>query len=308
MRFDIVMNPASASGKAEKVFERIRPVFESSGHEYTLHVSDRENSIGSICARICRRAGEKRIVIIGGDGTLNEAVNGMSDFEHTLVGLVPCGTGNDLVRDLDLPKGPVSIAKLIVQGSVRHTSDIGEIAAVIDGQIVTRSFVISTDIGFGAATCEYVSKSKIKPLLNKAGLGKLCYLIEAVRVCFREKTADVRVTSDEDTAVYMGCICAMVMNHRFEGGGFNFAPSADPNDGQFDLCISSGLSKPQFMFILPTAYLGMHTGFRGIATRRARELRLDATRPVYLHTDGEVLGRTRAVRIRLSAHKLRLMM
>ena len=158
----------------------------------------------------------------------------------------------------------------------------------------------------GAAACAFADRSKLKPVLNKLGLGKLIYLVGALKVCFGTKPACVRISYGGKTRVFKKCLCAIVMNHAYEGGGFKFCPDADFCDGKLDICVGNGISKPAFLKVLPLAYKGMHKEKRGIFLDRAQSFSMTSDIPLWAHTDGEVLGMTRKVYMRLTGEKLNL--
>ena len=269
--FDIILNPAGASGKALKLWKKYEPLFKEGECEYTLHKSTREKGVEALVRELTSNGDNTRLVIIGGDGTLNETVNGIADFEHTTLGFIPCGTGNDMTRDMALPKDKRALVKRLLDGEVKRTADVGELTFFgNDGEVKKRRFNISSDIGFGAATCAYADKSPLKPLLNRLGLGRAIYLVHAVRVCFTAPPADVRISYDVNTKRYKKCLSAIAMNHCHEGGGFKFCPNADFDDGLLDVVVGTGLTKLGFLKMLPLAYKGRHLKIKGIYTHKAR--------------------------------------
>lgn len=306
MRY-IVVNPAGASGRAWKLWKTLRPVFDEYGG-YKLCRSRKDLGIDEICRRITSRGVPSEIIVIGGDGTFNEAVNGIVDLENTKFGFIPCGTGNDIGRDMGLPSDPKKLVRIMMDSTVKRTCDVGELTIYDGDRLIRRRFNISSDVGFGAATCAYVQRSRLKPLFNRLGLGRLTYLIEAVRVCFSSDTVDIRISCGGKTKTYRRCLCAIVMNHGYEGGGFHFCPDADPDDGMFDICIGSGLSHLEFLRMLPMAYMGKHLSLRGIVAERADTVTMEASRPVWVHTDGEVHGEFRRVSMRVLPEKLKLLL
>lgn len=308
MTFDIVLNPAGASGGAKKLWQTLEPAFKASGREYRLHCSAPDKGIEDICRELTSRGEETALIVIGGDGSFNEAVNGIADFGRTAFGFIPCGTGNDMQRDMGLPGDSRELLKRMLDGEVKRCADIGETTFHgEDGSVKVRRFNISSDIGFGAATCALVNESKLKPLLNRIGLGRAVYLVEAIRVCFTAKPAAVKLTCGGRTRLYKKCLCAIVMNHCHEGGGFKFCPNADFTDGKLDICVGNGLNKPEFLRMLPFAYRGTHLKLRGIFEQRAESVVMTADTPLWVHTDGEVLGRSTRVEIRMLPEKLRLL-
>ncbi|MBQ5316607.1 MAG: YegS/Rv2252/BmrU family lipid kinase [Oscillospiraceae bacterium] len=303
--FHIVVNPTGASGKAWKQWELVEPVFAEVG--YKLYRSTRKQGIEEICRKLTERGKLTKLVVIGGDGTFNEAVNGIADFENTYFGFIPCGTGNDLERDMELDSDRIKLAEKITEGVVRRVSDIGELTAEVYGRTIVRRFNISSDIGFGAATCAHVSQSKLKPILNRIGLGRLTYLIEAIKVCFTSKQPSVRITCNGRTRIYKRCLCAIAMNHRCEGGGFKFCPDADFQDRKLDVCIGNDMSRIAFLKMLPLAYMGKHLKLKGVYSERTDSILMECDEPQWVHTDGEVHGKTRRAQMRIIPEKLKLM-
>ena len=304
MTFDIVINPAGASGNSLKLWKKLRHIFDSV--ECRLHYSSPERPVSEICRRLTAKGRHSNLVIIGGDGTLNEALNGIDCFEETTLGFIPCGTGNDMCRDMDLPKSKKKLAERILQGKVRREADIGELT-FYSKETVKRRFNISSDVGFGAATCAYADRSRIKPLLNRIGLGRLIYLIGALGVCFTSKPADVLLSVDGRKTRCPRCLCIIVMNHCYEGGGFKFCPHADFTDGKLDIVYGDGLSKLEFLRMLPNAYKGTHIKLRGITELRGNAITICSKQPLWMHTDGEVLGKAKRAEMRLLPQKLRLL-
>lgn len=307
MFFNIVLNPAGASGGAAELWESLEPLFAAAEGGYELYRSTEEKSIGEICRELTSKGEETALVVIGGDGTFNEALNGIADFKNTLFGSIPCGTGNDMQRDLGLPKSKKEIARLILEGKERRRADVGLLRCVIDGKTVSRRFNISSDIGFGAATCAFADRSGLKTGLNRIGLGRLIYLVGALKVCFSAEPARIAITCGGKTKVYPKCLSAIVMNHCHEGGGFKFCPDADFTDGQLDLCTGTGLTKLEYLRMLPNAYMGRHLRLRGIYSEKAERFLLKSDKPLWVHTDGEVLGKTQKAEMSLLPEKLRLL-
>ncbi|WP_028511239.1 diacylglycerol kinase family protein [Ruminococcus sp. NK3A76] len=308
MHFDIILNPAGASGRTIMLWERLEHTLTRQGCEYTLHQSSEKKGVEAIVSELTSRGEYTRLIVIGGDGTLNETVNGIKDFENTALGFIPCGTGNDMQRDMGLPKSRKALIKRLLDGEVKRTADVGELTFYgEDGSSKVRRFNISSDIGFGAATCSFADKSPLKPILNRLGLGRLIYLVHAVRVCFTAKPANVVIRYDGKGCRYRKCLSAIAMNHCHEGGGFKFCPDAKYDDGLLDIVVGTGLTKLGFLRMLPLAYKGRHLKLRGIYSHKAKEVEMISDIPLWAHTDGEVLGQARRVKMRVTGEKLRLL-
>ena len=308
MQFHVVVNPAGASGRTGREWHRIEPVFRAGGISYDVHYSSPAHGIGAICAEIEKEengATPVNLVICGGDGSLNEAVNGVQHPEHFRFGLIPCGSGNDFARDLGIIKQPLEkTARTILEGSVRHVFDIGELEYADDHTV--RRFNVSCGIGFDAAICALAGRSRYKNLLNRIHLGNLIYISSAFRVIREQRCLPVTVTADGRTCQFDHLLFVCGMNHRFEGGGYQFAPDADATDGVLDLCLANPAHNADFYKVFPSVPGGTHyekwpTIMYPI---RGREISVQTSIPLWVHTDGEVARKADHILIRVAKEKL----
>lgn len=323
MVFHFVVNPAGASGRTGKQFAALQPMLDASGAEIHVHRSTREKNIEAVCREVLQEAGEEEtvnLVVVGGDGTFNQAINAVKDFSRVRLGLVPAGSGNDLARSLGLADRPEEVLSGILQGEEKRTLDLGEVVYhnISDIQPVgrgrkdgdVRRFAVSCGFGYDAAICQGVEVSRFKPLLNRLHIGKLIYIFVAIRLIFSTKLADLEICTDGRMARYHRGLFAVCMNTQYEGGGFRFCPDADDGDGLLDVCVSNPLhSKMVFFRAFPMAYSGAHVRLRDVFwMERGREIRLRADRPLWVHTDGEVEGRSTDITVRTGTEKMHLLM
>lgn len=357
----VIVNPAGAGGAAARAWRKVRVLLEEEKVSYRVFFSRPELDVDVLVEKVCRRWEKETaksetdhliLIVIGGDGTMNLAVNGITDFDRVHVGFIPCGSGNDLARSLGITKnvkneltailtnarltvpgkqspgaGEDSRDPLPAGGGSKHSDaprhlDIGEVqyfrcirhdetlpaasaetaeelqadrpaekrAADPAAQhpVYTRLFNISSGIGFDASICYEVSVSRVKPLLNRVGLGKLAYLAAAIRTVFGVKHTEAEITIDGQPLHCGELLLAACMNEPYEGGGFRFGPEADASDGILDLCVADGVSSGAFFRIFPTAYRGHHVRFKGVDLYRGRVMDIKTRRPMWVHTDGEI--------------------
>ena len=315
---EIVVNPAGASGRTLKTWKKIEPVFRNSGVPYQVHFSTLEHGVTDIVRELTSDHSDKDIVIIGGDGTMNQAVNGIQDFSHTRIGFISCGSGNDLARGLKLSKNPEENAEKILKGDTARTIDIGETVyfnrmneltkerASADGY-VHRRFNISSGIGFDAAICQKAQIAPAKKTLNKMHLGKLIYLGVAIEIIATTKRTGAWITVDGSTEKYDQLLFTVAMNEPYEGGGFKFCPHADDHDHLLDLCIGNEISKFDFYRIFPYAYKGNHLKFKGVYEKRGHSIEIKTEEPKWVHTDGEVTCMSSHIRISLLSEKMKML-
>lgn len=171
-----------------------------------------------------------------------------------------------------------------------------------------RRFAVSCGIGFDAAVCEEALRSVIKKAMNRLGLGKLTYLGIALKQLFAAKAVSGKLTLENGTPVDIGnMLFTACMLHRFEGGGFMFAPDADDCDGFLNICAVGDLPKLLILFALPTAFSGNHYRFNGITPYKARSLTLETSLPLWVHTDGEVSRKSNRIHVTCERNAIQIL-
>lgn len=313
--FEAVINPAGAGGAAMQTWQKTKDLLEQYHLPYREHFSKKEYGIRELVSELTAE-GETDLLIIGGDGSMNEAVNGICSFEKTRLAFIPSGSGNDLAKALNIPSDPEILVRILLDNQVKRHINIGRVTFLnrFDGNGrpaeggFSRLFNISSGIGFDAAICEEVQRSAAKKVLNQIHLGKLIYLYVAVHQIFTAKRTAARITLDhKETFTYPSLLLTVGMNTAFEGGGFRFAPDADPGDSLLDFCIADNLSQWDFFRIFPYAYSGAHTKFKGIYIKRGRTAEIETDEPVWVHTDGEIDWQSTHIILELLDEKLRMM-
>lgn len=306
MMYHIIVNPASRSGRGRRIFkETIKPALTEKDIPYRAYLSKKAGEVTLLTEKIIAKHFSEnatevpcRLIVLGGDGTVNEVLQGIAPSQNVIIGYIPTGSSNDLARDLGIPKDPLKALSLILDAETKPE----HIKLMDRGLIRTdsgpRSFAGSSGIGYDAAVCEEVMHSKLKGALNKFGLGKLTYLGIALKQLFATKPVSCTLYLDDEEPIHIKKILFIAsMTHRFEGGGFKFCPMADYTDGLFDLCVVGNIPKPVILFALPTAFFGKHFLIPGIHHYRAERIRIITDTPLWAHTDGEVIGQTDEIEI-----------
>ena len=297
--YHIIINPASRSGRGLAIWKtQIEPALKKEQVLYQYYISEKPGDVVRIAKELSEAAEENatlRIIVLGGDGTVNETLQGIRNPAHLLLGYVPTGSSNDLARDLKLPKKPLDALRLILHTGKPTQMDLG-LVSHSDGQV--RRFAGSCGMGYDAAVCEQILHSTMKERLNRIGLGKLVYLNVALKQLYSAQTVSGRLILDDNAPIpirKMLFTCFMV--HRFEGGGFLFAPDADAHDGLLNLCAVGDIPKLRLLCALPAAFKGKHFRFDGITPYQAKEVILESDTPLWVHTDGEVLRQDRRIAV-----------
>lgn len=264
----IVVNP-SAGGAADVPLDEMRSRVEADV------LSPR--SPASFRAEVTAAArGADRIVVVGGDGTLNAAVNAFDyRFDSIRWGLVPAGTGNDLARTLDLPTDTIDALEVALGDRVREI-DVG----IARGPGVDRLFVNACMGGFPVDVDEAATDEM------KAKFGPFAFWVAGARAA----TKMDRTTVTMDGRTVTDCVAVGVGNGRTCGGGIEVWPDADPSDGSLDACAFALPGPAAAAKLIPRLLRGTHEGIDEVATTRARRVTIESDPPIELNVDGELVG------------------
>ena len=301
--YHFIVNPNARSGLGHKMWNELENILKTQKISYEVFFTKYQRHATSIANKITSDGEEHTIVALGGDGTVNEVVNGIVDYEKTILGYIPIGSSNDFARGLNLPTDPQEALQLILSMEHLHPMNVG----VLEYKNRKRYYAVSAGLGFDAAICHEVVVSKIKYLLNKLKLGKLTYVAIALHRLSVQKPDEVVITLDNEKELrFPATYFVALMNNRYEGGGFMFTPDAKNDDDMIDIMVASNIPKLKVLRILPTAYKGNHTRFKGIHIFRAKHIQIESKQPLALHTDGEPIFLQRKISTYCADKKIRI--
>jgi YegS/Rv2252/BmrU family lipid kinase len=289
MRTFLVVNPESAGGATgrrwpEILAEVLKAVGDGAEHAFT----ERPMHAAALTAEALRR-GFRRIVAVGGDGTLNEVVNGFFQTGSEIppdacLALVPRGTGGDFRRTFGL-NGSLRETCARLRGEVRPL-DVGKVRFTrADGTAGERYFVNVASFGVSGQVDRAVNSS------SKLLGGKVSFFMASMRTLARWRDQKVRLRVDDGPEESLGITTVAVANGQYFGGGMKVAPDADPSDGQLDVTIWSGYHLKDFVLKSASVYDGRHVRWAGTRTLRCRRLEATSDEEVLLDVDGEQPGR-----------------
>jgi diacylglycerol kinase (ATP) len=250
-------------------------------------------------AREAAERGCELVIAAGGDGTINEVVNGVHDWlgagegredAAPRLGIIPLGTANDFAGALHIP-GEVARAVEIAAGGAELAVDVG--------MVEDRCFLNVSTGGFGAEATEEASDEV------KRVLGPLAYLITGVRKFVTLQPLSARVTSRGEPVADGRFLLFAVGNCRRTGGGNWLTPEADLTDGLLDLCLVREMSRVDFLRLLPDLRAGNHVDNPNVIYRQIPDLTLESDEELSVNADGEPM-KGRRFRYRLSSAKLRV--
>ena len=300
--YHFIVNIHGGSGKSFLLWNKIKELLKERGVEFETYVPLRVGHAGEIAKKIVALDdSDKKIVILGGDGTLNEVLNGIPEEKMGSVklGLIPTGSGNDFSRGLGLPRhNPEKALDLILNSKGDRKIDLGIIESSDENALFKRKiFAISSGFGLDAIVGTSINTSKIKVVLNRIKLGKLSYAILTVATLFSMRTQNVKIRFDGgETEEFKKLIFLAAMNGHAEGGGVPMNPDARMDDGKLSVCVVSGVPKWLTFLMFPFLCLGKHKKFKSFVLRDFETMEIESDAPSVSHTDGELFGNIRSAR------------
>jgi diacylglycerol kinase (ATP) len=270
----IIYNPAAGRGRARRHVREVEEYLRSRGARVDCEPSTGPSDLVRIAAE-SSRAGYDRVVVCGGDGTLNLAVREFDLSKGTLA-LIPTGSGDDFARVMGIPRKIRPACDVVLDGVVREVD-----VAVANGI----RYMGVAGLGFDSEVADYANRN-VKFLRGSA-----VYLYAIFRVLPRFTPRPVQIRTEHGSRDE-SIMFAAVGNTRQYGGGIRITPAAIVDDGLLDLCIVHRTSRGQLLKTLPKAYTGAHVNSPFVETGRGREFHFSSEQPMAVYADGEPLTRT----------------
>jgi diacylglycerol kinase (ATP) len=270
----VILNPAAGSVKdADAIVERIRHL-----PDVEVCVTARAGDAMKATRKALRK-GCEIIAAAGGDGTLNEVVNGLrEDASAVAVGLIPLGTGNDFARTLDLPTDVDEAIAVLLAG---HTRPIDLVRVKSDE---VRFFVNVSAGGFSGLVNE-----KLTPEMKKTW-GPLAYLRGAAAALPELRAYQTTVLFENSESLTLSLYNVVIANGRYVGGGRQIAPEASIDDGLLDIILIQERSPAELALLAAQVALGNHLSSDAIVFRRAAKVTVNSQPGMWFNVDGELVG------------------
>lgn len=279
-----IVNVRAGRGRAARTWDAVARELDTLGVPHEVHRT-RGPADATDATRDAVLRGHRRFVAVGGDGTLHEVANGvLGSGARCTLAVVPNGTGNDWARGARIPRAPAALAAMLERHRVR-TFDAGEIEYATPTGRDRRWFVNVAGCGYDAHVLERLS--------TRAPRG-LAYLFAVASGLATYVPARFRVRTQGELAVDASLFVVFAALGRYCGGGMQFAPHADPTDGELDLVAIRHLGVLATLARLPKIYAGRVLEDPAVRHARTAMIEIDADPPVRVEADGQLLGTTPA--------------
>ncbi|MGH2809383.1 MAG: diacylglycerol/lipid kinase family protein [Actinomycetota bacterium] len=282
----VIVNPLSAHRQFGRDLRLLDELLATTGIEYRVETSSKAGESIDLAARAAA-AGARYLIAVGGDGTINEVVNGILMAHtggETVLGVIPAGSGSDYIRTFGLPPKAEDAARHL-SGEEYFAVDAGRVTFQAGGEQRSRWFANIAEAGIGAEVARLAGRLP-------RSLKRWRYLLG-----FWGALAGFRLTTGKvslDKRIYEGRVTDLVVaNAQFYGGGMRVAPRAHPADGKFDVLVMRG-NRRDYIEALTKVYKGNHVPAAAIREYTSLKVAIETERPLTIETDGEVVGKTPA--------------
>jgi YegS/Rv2252/BmrU family lipid kinase len=287
----IIVNPNSASGKTAYLWKNIENEFQKLFEDWDVAFTENPGHASELAAKAIDQ-GCKTIISVGGDGTINEVVQGFFDkndksrkiskSKFPSLGFISAGTGSDFIKSLSLPKSIPEQIAVLKNGNVKKI-DTGRVDFVSNsGKNEKRHFINIADIGIGGEVVRAVNKIENKGVLN--------YNFFTLLTLLKFQSKKIQLTIDKEK-MELDASAVIVANGKYFGGGMKIAPDANIEDGLFDVIVLPKKPKLNFLLGFTKVRSGNHIHDKDIIIRRGKKVIVNTFDTALLDVDGEQPGR-----------------
>lgn len=304
-----IVNPMSGRGRGEKIWRKLENQLQRAEIEYEAKMTEKPGDASRIAAALTKYCREPRtIVAVGGDGTVNEILNGLAFEGKITLGYIPTGVCNDLARSLRLPISPERCLKKVLNPKTYKNLDYG-VLSYEKGEPVHRRFMICCGIGLNGVVCHDFSDIRSRMKYKKITAGRLGYVLFGIKHLILMNPVKGYLILDGTKKVEFNHIFAISAHILpYENGGIRIAPKADGEDGRLEICVVHNSRKTELIPVLASALFGRVGRCRGMRFYSCREVQIHLDSPRAVHVDGESCFSQTDIQLRCIERKLRLIL
>ena len=298
MKTELIINQTAGGGKVKKLLPEILENFKQINFPY--HISHTTCSGGATqLAQHAADNGTELIVSVGGDGTINEIINGiLASKNQPSLGIIPAGWANDFIKSTSIPSDIYQACQLIKKGNTKKI-DLG----YINQQTY---FANVCGIGFDADITVLANRIKTEHP-NWKSLSAYVYVFAAIRKLLSTiPSFKVKITIDNQV-MEKDILFIAIANGRIEGGKFNIAPDAEIDDSLLDICIIQKMSRARCLQLFPKVIKGTHKDVPEVIFLRGKNILIEASKPINAQVAGEILIPQKKYHIQIIPKKLSLL-
>ncbi len=278
MKYIFVINPIAGKGSIQNhIIKNIKNYFENIDEEYEIYITKFKGDAKDYVSKKCEEKIPMVFIACGGDGTLHEVVNAVCNYKHVSVGVIPCGSGNDFIRNFENFTLFNHIDAQIKGRSV-----------LIDLIKINEEYSVSVcNIGLDADAAFNMTKFKKIPFIS----GTACYILSLLYCLFKSLGVNLHIEFDDGKTLNNSFLLGVVANGSYYGGGYKCAPLAKINDGILDICFIKKISRLNILKLLNSykegTYLNNNKINQFITYKKCKSIKIKSNNSFNFCVDGE---------------------
>lgn len=269
---DFIANPLAGGKNGKKIkfaIDYIEKTLRKKGIEYAIHLTEGIGSSRQITADLIKN-GATQIVVIGGDGSLHEVLNGITDFSNVALGLIPCGTGNDFAKAMKIPENVEQALDILLNGTPKFT-DFMQMPTVRGLNII--------GTGLDVEVLKRYARSKRRT--------KLTYTLSLIKTFFSFDYTEFDAEIDGEKSHHRSFIACVANGHCY-GGGIRICPIANPTDKQLDFVAIKGMNKLKIAFAFIKLKKGKILSVPQATHKTMKQVKITPSKEYTVNVDGEL--------------------
>ena len=297
MKAELIVNLTAGGGKPNHHLETVLKYLKENGLNFKVCTTSHQGEAVELAQKAADN-GAELIVSVGGDGTVNEIVNGiMKSKNNPALGIIPLGWANDFIKSTNIPSDIIEACKILVRGKIKEI-DVG----IINEKIY---FANICGVGFDAEVAQLANQMKSKhPNLHI--LSAFVYVFATIKKLlspFSYHNVKIKFDGQE---IHSKILFIAISNGKFYGGRFKITPEAILDDGLLEICTVEEMGRLKYLMSIPKVFKGAHESIKGINFYRAKEVVIQSSEPVLAQVSGEVIEGQKEFNITLLPKRLKL--
>jgi len=297
LKTELIVNLTAGGGKPRPHLKTIFKYLKENGFNFKVSYTSYHGEAVELAQKAADN-GAELIVSVGGDGTVNEIVNGiMKSKNDPLLGIIPLGWANDFIKSTNIPPNIIEACKILIKGKTKNI-DVG----VINDQIY---FANICGVGFDAEVAQLANQMKSKHP-NLRILSAFVYVFATVKKLLSPFSYhDVKIKFDGQE-IHSNILCIAISNGKFYGGRFKITPEAILDDGLLEVCVIEEMGRFKYLSSIPKVFKGTHESIKGINFYRAKEVVIQSSELILAQVSGEVIEGQKEFTITILPKRLKL--
>ncbi|MEF2093614.1 diacylglycerol kinase family protein [Bacillus sp. CFBP9009] len=297
-----IVNPVAGNEESLKIWKKAEEILKSKAVPHEVFFTREKGHALRLTKEILSGTNQDtRVIAVGGDGTINEMINGAIGFPHAIIGSLAAGSGNDYVRGIQKTDS-MEEALSLFQDNAFNTIDIGQFET--NGKV--GYFVNSLGMGIDAEISDEVNRSPLKKWFNFVRAGKLIYLFIFMKKLFSYKPSCMELIIDENRHLLKKVWFIVIANQPYFGGGMKISPMSKVDDGRLNVIAVHDITLLKLLTVLITVLWGGHLNIKNVDSFSGKMIKMKNQGSVKIQSDGEIVGRDEVAAVVLK-EKMRIM-